>query len=289
MQEKILILDFGSQYTQLIARPRARAERLLRNPSVQPLPSAGRIGQRSDPHRKSLIGTGRPGRLRQTCRRSRDAFRCWAVCYGAQYLSQQFGGEVRPIGHKGIRTRDTIESRCEQPADRRPFGQDASMEVAWRYDREDSGKLNRIIASTDTVPVAAFQIGRRTDLGHPVSTRMCTIRPKAKPTAETFRRGYLRLPPTVDARLVHRIDRPRTARQDQKATRYCWDSPAAFDSFGGAELLHKAVGDQLVCIFVDMGLLRKDEFESVLKSYESMGLNVIGVRAGDNSSPTWPA
>ena len=48
-----------------------------------------------------------------------------------------------------------------------------------------------------------------------------------------------------------------------------------------SELLHKAVGDQLVCIFVDMGLLRKDEFESVLKSYESMGLNVIGVRAGD--------
>ena len=48
-----------------------------------------------------------------------------------------------------------------------------------------------------------------------------------------------------------------------------------------AELLHKAVDDQLVCIFVDMGLLRKDEFESVLKSYESMGLNVIGVRAGD--------
>ena len=53
------------------------------------------------------------------------------------------------------------------------------------------------------------------------------------------------------------------------------------DSSVAAELLHKAVGDQLVCIFVDMGLLRKDEFESVLKSYESMGLNVIGVRAGD--------
>ena len=53
------------------------------------------------------------------------------------------------------------------------------------------------------------------------------------------------------------------------------------DSSVAAELLHKAVDDQLVCIFVDMGLLRKDEFESVLKSYESMGLNVIGVRAGD--------
>ena len=46
-------------------------------------------------------------------------------------------------------------------------------------------------------------------------------------------------------------------------------------------LLHKAIGKNLVCIFVDMGLLRKNEFEDVLRSYESMGLNVIGVRAGD--------
>lgn len=53
------------------------------------------------------------------------------------------------------------------------------------------------------------------------------------------------------------------------------------DSSVAAMLLHRAVGQQLICIFVDMGLLRKDEFENVLKSYESMGLNVIGVRAGE--------
>lgn len=53
------------------------------------------------------------------------------------------------------------------------------------------------------------------------------------------------------------------------------------DSSVAAMLLHRAVGRQLICIFVDMGLLRKDEFENVLKSYESMGLNVIGVRAGE--------
>ena len=53
------------------------------------------------------------------------------------------------------------------------------------------------------------------------------------------------------------------------------------DSSVAAMLLHKAIGKNLVCIFVDMGLLRKNEFEDVLRSYESMGLNVIGVRAGD--------
>lgn len=53
------------------------------------------------------------------------------------------------------------------------------------------------------------------------------------------------------------------------------------DSSVAAMLLHKAIGKNLVCIFVDMGLLRKNEFEDVLRSYESMGLNVIGVRAGN--------
>ena len=53
------------------------------------------------------------------------------------------------------------------------------------------------------------------------------------------------------------------------------------DSSVAAMLLHKAIGKNLTCIFVDMGLLRKNEFEDVLHSYETMGLNVIGVRAGD--------
>lgn len=136
------------------------------------------------------------------------------VCYGAQYLVATIRRRGKTIGHKGIRTRDTIESRCEQPADRRPFGQDASMDVAWRYDREDSGKLphhrQHGHRSGRRLPDR-----RRTDLGHPVSPGSVPF-DRRQTTAETFRRGYLRLPPTVDARLVHRIDRPRTARQDQR-------------------------------------------------------------------------
>lgn len=145
----------------------------------------------------------------------------------------------------------------------------------------------RIIASTDTVPVAAFQIEGEQTWGiqfHPEVYHSTEGKQLLKHFVVDI--CGCRQQWTPDSFIESTV---RELRDKIKGDKVLLGLSGGVDSSVAAELLHKAVGDQLVCIFVDMGLLRKDEFESVLKSYESMGLNVIGVRPAINSSPTWPA
>ena len=137
----------------------------------------------------------------------------------------------------------------------------------------------RIIASTDTVPVAAFQIEGEQTWGiqfHPEVYHSTEGKQLLKHFVVDI--CGCRQQWTPDSFIESTV---RELRDKIKGDKVLLGLSGGVDSSVAAELLHKAVGDQLVCIFVDMGLLRKDEFESVLKSYESMGLNVIGVRAGD--------
>lgn len=160
------------------------------------------------------------------------------------------------------------------------------MDVAWRYDREDSGKLphhrQHGHRSGRRLPDR-----RRTDLGHPVSPGSVPF-DRRQTTAETFRRGYLRLPPTVDARLVHRIDRPRTARQDQRRQGIAGTLRRRRFVGGGrtaAQSGRRSVGLHLRRygpasqrrIRIGAEILRVDGTERNRRT------------AGDNSSPTWPA
>ena len=137
----------------------------------------------------------------------------------------------------------------------------------------------RIIASTDTVPVAAFQMEGEQTWGiqfHPEVYHSTEGKQLLKHFVVDI--CGCRQQWTPDSFIESTV---RELRDKIKGDKVLLGLSGGVDSSVAAELLHKAVGDQLVCIFVDMGLLRKDEFESVLKSYESMGLNVIGVRAGD--------
>jgi len=200
------------------------------------------------------------------------------VCYGAQYLSHAFGGEVAPAGTREY-GRAMLSLGC--PTNPLLRGLSSTTQV-WMSHGDTIISIPEgceVIAGTDDVPVAAFQIAGEQTWGiqfHPEvfhSTEgpqllrnfvidICGCRADWNPAS------------FVEATV-------RDLREQLGDDRVLLGLSGGVDSSVAAVLLHKAIGRNLVCIFVDHGLLRKDEFESVLRSYENMGLNVIGVRAGD--------
>ena len=277
MQEKILILDFGSQYTQLIAR---RVRELNVYCEIHPYNHF----PQPDESVRGVILSGSPYSVRDAQAPQADLsaikgrFPMLGVCYGAQYLSQQFGGEVRPSA-----TREYGRAILSKVVANNPLIAGLSDRTqVWMSHGDTIVKIPenyRIIASTDTVPVAAFQIEGEQTWGiqfHPEVYHSTEGKQLLKHFVVDI--CGCRQQWTPDSFIESTV---RELRDKIKGDKVLLGLSGGVDSSVAAELLHKAVGDQLVCIFVDMGLLRKDEFESVLKSYESMGLNVIGVRAGD--------
>ena len=275
--EKILILDFGSQYTQLIAR---RVRELNVYCEIHPYNHF----PRPDESVRGVILSGSPYSVRDAQAPQADLsaikgrLPMLGVCYGAQYLSQQFGGEVKPSA-----TREYGRAILSKVVANNPLIAGLSDRTqVWMSHGDTIVKIPenyRIIASTDTVPVAAFQIEGEQTWGiqfHPEVYHSTEGKQLLKHFVVDIcgcRQDW-----TPDSFIESTV---RELRDKIKGDKVLLGLSGGVDSSVAAELLHKAVGDQLVCIFVDMGLLRKDEFESVLKSYESMGLNVIGVRAGD--------
>ena len=277
MQEKILILDFGSQYTQLIAR---RVRELNVYCEIHPYNHRPAI----DSSVKGVILSGSPSSVRDADAPQPDLsdikgkLPVLGVCYGAQYLAHYFGGEVKPSN-----TREYGRAMLSKVEASNPLIQSLSDNTqVWMSHGDTIVRIPdnyKIIASTEDVRVAAFQIEGESTWGiqfHPEvyhSTEglkllrnfvvdICGC--KQNWTPESF----------VDTTV-------RELREKLGNDKVVLGLSGGVDSSVAAMLLHKAIGDKLTCIFVDMGLLRKDEFETVLKSYESMGLNGVGVRAGD--------
>jgi len=277
MQEKILILDFGSQYTQLIAR---RVRELNVYCEIHPFNKIPSL----DDSVRGVILSGSPYSVRDEKAPQVDLssikgrLPLLGVCYGAQYLAQKYGGEVKPSA-----TREYGRAMLSKVVGDDPLicGLSDRSQV-WMSHGDTIVRIPdayKIIASTEEVPVAAFRIeGERTWgiqfhpevyhstegkqlLGHFVGD-ICGCSQDWTP--DSFIESTVR-----ELKIKLGGDKVLLALS------------GGVDSSVAAKLLHKAVGDQLICIFDDMGLLRKDEFENVLRSYESMGLNVIGVRAGD--------
>ena len=208
----------------------------------------------------------------------KGAFPLLGVCYGAQYLAQNYGGEVKPSA-----TREYGRAMLSKVEAANPLicGLSQTTQV-WMSHGDTIARIPdnyRIIASTEDVPVAAFQIDGEKTWG-------IQFHPEVYHSTEGFQL------------LKHFVVDICGCKQDwtpdsfiESTVRELQDKlgndkvvlglSGGVDSSVAAMLLHKAIGKNLVCIFVDMGLLRKNEFEDVLRSYESMGLNVIGVRAGD--------
>ena len=273
--EQILILDFGSQYTQLIAR---RVRELNVYCEIHPYNNIPSIS--SDV--KGIILSGSPASVRDTdsprvdLTNLRGKLPILGVCYGAQLLAYTGGGEVQAsaIREYGRAKLGTVNANSPLMAGIDPHSQ------VWMSHADTITRVPdnfRIIASTDTVRVAAFEIDGEPTYGiqfHPEVTHSL----QGKALLHNFVVGVCHCAQdwTADLFVETTVAELREKIGDDKVV---LGLSGGVDSSVAAMLIHQAIGKNLYCIFVDNGVLRKDEFTGVLDSYKTLGLNVKGVDA----------
>ena len=275
MEETILILDFGSQYTQLIAR---RVRELNVYCEIHPFNSIPSINKNI----KGVILSGSPFSVMDTNSPSPDLkdikgkLPMLAVCYGAQYLAKNFGGEVihSKIREYGRANLDEIDS-TNVLMKNLTKGSQVWMSHGDTISKEPAN--SKIIAATKNVRVAGFQISNEETYGiqfHPEvyhSTEGLILLKNFIADICKCHQSW-----TPDSFIESAISNLKNKIGNDKVI---LGLSGGVDSTVTAVLLHKAIGTNLFCIFVDNGLLRKNEFEKVLHSYKDMGLNVKGVDA----------
>ena len=273
--DKILILDFGSQYTQLIAR-RVREEGVYseihpfdRIPSLEGVKGvilSGSPSSVNDPGAPVPDLSGIRGRLPLL-----------GICYGAQWLAASGGGKVAPAA-----------SREYGRAELRLLEEDpllkglSAKSVVWMSHGDTILDLPagfRRIASTAEVANAAYRIESEKTWGiqfHPEVHHSA----EGPRLIENFVKGICGCKGdwTPESFIESTVEELRGKLGDDEVL---LGLSGGVDSSVAALLLQKAVGKRLHCIFVDSGLLRKGEFDSVLASYAGMGLQVEGVRASE--------
>jgi len=272
--EKILILDFGSQYTQLIAR---RIRELNVYCEIHPfnkIPNLENV--------KGIILSGSPCSVRQAGSPDvdldslRKKFPILAICYGAQLLSQKYGGNVEASPTREYGRANLVSFEQNNPIFK---GLSPNSQV-WMSHGDTITKIpehSQLIASTESVSVAAFQIKDEPTFGiqfHPEVTHSL----EGKILLKNFVIDICQCKPswTPASFIESSIKNLQEKLQNDKVV---LGLSGGVDSSVAAMLLHKAIGKNLYCIFVDNGLLRKNEFENVLHSYQDLGLNVKGVDA----------
>ena len=277
MQEKVLILDFGSQYTQLIAR---RVREL--NIFCEIFPFNNNKYDISD--YKALILSGSPYSVRSdnslkiNMDNLRSVLPVLGICYGAQLLAHNSGGEVkasktREYGRANLQSIDNTNTLF--------MGIQDSSQV-WMSHADTIFKLPPSclrIASTKDVENAAFQFVGEKTFGiqfHPEVYHSSD----GKKLLKNFLINISNINPNWTASSF--VD--KTIYDLKKIIgneSVVLGLSGGVDSSVAAVLLNKAIKNNLYCVFIDNGLLRKNEFDSVLKQYEGMGLNVKGIDAKD--------
>jgi GMP synthase (glutamine-hydrolysing) len=277
MAEKIIILDFGSQYTQLIAR---RVRELNVYCEIHPFSKIPEL----DDSVKGIILSGSPCSVRQEDNPDINMGELigkapiLGICYGAQLMAHKSGGEILPseIREYGRAKLAKVDSKNELLKEINIGSQvwmshgDTILDMPEDYE---------VIASTDSVNVAAFH-----SQSHPVWG--IQFHPEVTHTEQ----GKIILRNFV-VHICHCIqdwtpdifvDATVEGLKEQLGNdQVVLGLSGGVDSSVAAFLIHKAIGERLHCIFVDNGLLRKNEFQDVLDSYKGMGLNVKGVNASD--------
>lgn len=277
MQEKILILDFGSQYTQLIGR---RVRELNVYCEIHPFNHYPEI----DESVKGVILSGSPYSVRDEkgpridLSEIKGKMPLLGVCYGAQYMAHFFGGEVAP---SNTREYGRANLKYIDKADRL-FQNISDNSQVWMSHGDTIKTLPEnytVIASTEDVENAAYRIEGE-------STYAIQFHPEVYHSTEgsELLKNFIvdvcdcKQDWTPDSFVDSTVAELKAKLGNEKVV---LGLSGGVDSTVAGVLLHKAIGDNLTCIFVDNGLLRKDEFESVLEQYQGMGLNVIGVDAKD--------
>ena len=272
---QVLILDFGSQYTQLIAR---RVRELNVYCEIHPynhLPE--NVADFS-----AVILSGSPYSVRATDAPHPDLshFRgkkpLLAVCYGAQYLAHFFGGEVAPSDVREYGRAHLVFVKQEEPfLEGIPHNSQVWMSHSDTIKQLPTGGV--CLASTPDVTNAAYRIEGE-------STYAIQFHPEVyhstdgKKFLENFLFKIAKITPswTPDNFIETTV---AALKQQVGKEKVVLGLSGGVDSTVAAVLLNKAIGSQLHCIFVNNGLLRKGEFESVLAQYQGMGLNIKGVDA----------
>ena len=275
MVEKILILDFGSQYTQLIARAVREA-----NVYCEIIPFNKKIEHEG---LKGVILAGSPFSVNEDMAPDVDitgmaGIPVLGLCYGAQLTAKKFGGAVEKSDKREF-GRALLNIKKEDPL---LSGVPASSQV-WMSHSDTITRLPEgfeLLGTTESIPVAAFRNTEGNIYG-------LQFHPEVYHSTEgkkILRNFLLQICGCKqDWTPAHFItDTVEMIRQQVGDKKVIMAFSGGVDSTVAATLIHKAIGKNLFGIFVDNGLLRKDEFQQVLDSCRSLGLNIRGVDAKDH-------
>lgn len=275
MSDKIIIIDFGSQYTQLIAR---KIRELNVYCEIHPCTKVPEINYSV----KGIILSGSPFSVRDTkyptinFSNLRTHFPILGICYGAQMMAQKNGGVVkqsnmREYGRTHLHIIDNANPLFNQMSDK---------SQVWMSHADTIMKLPenaKIIANSSNIIVAAYQFMNEKTFG-------IQFHPEVYHSTEGQKllKNFV-----VDICNIKQDWTPasfvESSQKTLKATigdnKVVLGLSGGVDSSVAAALLHRAIDKQLYCIFVNNGLLRKNEFQQVLSSYKNMGLNIRGIDA----------
>ncbi len=274
MHEKIIILDFGSQTTQLIGR---RVRELNTYCEIVPY-NKFPFGDASV---KGVILSGSPFSVydekafKVDLTEIRGKYPVLGICYGAQYIAHTSGGKVEPAnsreyGRAHLTVTDSKDSLLKN------IYKDCQIWMSHGDTITQTPSSFEVIASTPEVKIAAYKINGEQTWGvqfHPeVFHSECGTQ-----LLDNFldicgcRKDW-----SSASFIEQTVEELKATLGNDKVV---LGLSGGVDSSVTAVLLHKAIGKNLTCIFVDHGLLRKNEFEKVLADYEHLGLNVIGIDA----------
>jgi GMP synthase (glutamine-hydrolysing) len=284
MTEKILILDFGSQYTQLIARTVREA-----NVYCEIIPYNKPIVY--EPELKGIILGGSPFSVNEEkalvvdIKAMVEKVPVLGICYGAQLTAKLFGGRVeksekREYG-RAIFTTTKEDSLLQNVS---------TTSQVWMSHSDTIKELPdgfELLGTTESIPVAAF---KQLAVDNPQQTTNnkplygLQFHPEVYHSAEgkTIIKNFLVniCGCTQDWTAEHFITDTVAALKKQIGNRkVIMALSGGVDSTVAATLIHRAIGENLYGIFVDNGVLRKNEFEEVLVIYDQLGLNVKGINA----------
>ena len=275
MQQKIIILDFGSQTTQLIGRRVRELDTFCEILPYNKFPY-------DDPSVIGVILSGSPYSVydpeafKVNLEGIRGRYPILGICYGAQYMAQTYGGKVEPAGSREYGRANLASFDASNPL----FKGFTEHSQVWMSHGDTITAIPEgfhVIASTDKVKYAAYQADGEPLWGvqfHPEVVHSLQGALLLKNFVVDICRSVQDWSP---ASFVE------TTIADLKAQlgddRVILGLSGGVDSSVAAVLLNRAIGNNLTCIFVDHGMLRKNEFRDVLRDYEGLGLNVIGVDA----------
>lgn len=275
MHDKIIILDFGSQTTQLIGRKIRELNTYCEIVPFNKFPH----GATGDV--KGVVLSGSPhsvydeGSFKADLTAIRGKYPVLGICYGAQYMAYTDGGLVEPAA-----SREYGRAHLSVVDNSNPLLKKLNVGTQVWMSHGDTITILpqsfRIIASTEDVKAAAFQIEGEQTFG-------VQFHPEVFHTTD----GMQLLDNFLDICGCRKDWTPASfiestvaeLKKQLKDDKVILALSGGVDSSVTAVLLNRAIGKNLTCIFVNHGLLRKNEFEDVLRDYEHLGLNVVGVDA----------